>query len=153
MTRQRAVDLFEPVGALASVLVMADLLAAAAANATTVRSAEVAARTLSAAQRAAEADLDDASTIVLHACQAPAGMVVPVLKAPSNSTRPNASRSGEVSPVWLYFEKLPATTDEDGNELTQVKCLCKRTLANGSRRVCGVLLNYKSSQGTKNMFR
>lgn len=128
---------------------MADLVAAAAANATAVRTAEATART----QRAAAAELDDASTVALRACEAPAGLVVPVLKAPSNATRPNPSNSGEVSPVWLYFVKLPATEDEHGNELVQVKCMVKRTLANGEKRECGRIMNYKSKDGTSSMLR
>jgi hypothetical protein len=128
---------------------MADLLAAAAVNARTLRTAEVAARI----QRAAELELEDAATVALRACEAPAGMMVPVLKPPSDSTRPKPSKSGEVSPAWLYFQKLPATTDEDGNPLTQVKCLVQRTLVNGEKRECGHLLNYKSTDDTKNMLR
>jgi hypothetical protein len=128
---------------------MDDLVAAAAANATIIRSVEAAAKT----QRAAEAELEDASTVALHACEAPAGMIVPALQPPSSSTRPAPSRSGEVSPVWLYFKKLPATTDADGNEMGQVECIVQRTLANGNKRLCGYQINHKSKDGTKNLLR
>ena len=128
-------------------LAAAGMLAAAAANATAVRTTAVAAKN----QRAAEAELDDASTVALRACDAPAGMIVPVLKAPSNTTRPNPSNSGEVSPCWLFFVKLPVSTDEDGSEVSQVECQVERVLANGDKRKCGAILNHKSKDGTGNL--
>lgn len=127
------------------------MLAAASAAASAVRTAETTAK----AARTEAAKLDDAYTIATLACEpetASTTAATAPIKADS-STRPRLSKSGEVSPAWKYFEKLPATEDADGKVTERVKCKVVRTLANGDKKTCEYTCVYVSSQGTKGLLR
>lgn len=130
-----------------------DMLARAAANANAVKIAQQASRVANAAARAEAAACEDAFTVAERACDDIVGVARAQFNPPSSDVRLK-SRSGEVSPVWLYFEKLPLLIDPDtGKDVQKVKCICVRTLADGTKRGCGTELIYKSSDGTKNLIR
>jgi hypothetical protein len=129
------------------------MLAAASANAAAVQVARV--------ERSAAAALeDDAYTIatsatpVSKAADGESMSDVPQarLQLKQASTCPAASASKEVSPVWIYFEKLPLSIEE-GKEVQRVRCLCKRTLADGSDKLCESTYTYSSKDGTSGMLR